>query len=904
MKTLDLNMMEIFKAELETHARALEKGLVKIESEQDTKLVEPLMRAAHSIKGAAKIVGLDTAAGLAHYMEDVFIALQKNGKTPTAEIIDALLKANDHFLDLLNYPASEHNNILESKKGEITSVENVLKSICNGKKVETAPQKMEVKESSVTVIDEKIQKDLIPVLIPEIETHSSALINETEKFVNDAGADELKQFVRAAHSLKGAFKISGMVSGAELAAKIENAGNQIKDISQIQRNSIAEIIGKYVELISTLAGLSEDKFESGYFEIIGQLRQLSGDFENTKNLIAGDNLQHPVEPILNVIETDPVKPTLKEAAPEIKRNETSGEETYLRILPQSLTDLLALSGEVMVEARSMKNFSKMLLDLKDTVREFESSFEAMDYELRSQEHMSYMRPLQESSKMWLDSASDKIQNFIANFENFSLRLESSTEKLYNKALETRMKPFSEGLHGFERMVRSIAKQLGKQLKLEIIGGNTPIDRDILDKLEAPLTHLVRNSIDHGVELPDERERLGKSREGSLRIEAVHRAGMFVVTIKDDGRGIDVEKLRKKVVERGFTNADMASQYTKAELLDFLFLPGFSTAEQITEISGRGVGLDVVFTMVHEVGGTIKIDTEPGIGTAFILQLPLTLSVVRALIFKVGGNDYALPLTRIDQILRIGEARLKVAENKTFVDVEGENIGIVPAYRALDMDGTEEYGEKFYVIIISDRLGKYGISAASVCGSADLVAIPLDKRLGKIPTVSSGAITESGSPVLILDVDDLVRTIDSIVKENRLGRLELKRKNEKAGAKKRILVVDDSVTVREVERKLLENRGYSVTTAVDGIDGWNTVHREEFDLVISDVDMPRMNGFEFVKRIKSDTGLSRVPVMIVSYKDREEDRIKGLHAGANYYLTKSSFHDDTLINAVEDLIGKP
>jgi two-component system, chemotaxis family, sensor histidine kinase and response regulator WspE len=343
--------------------------------------------------------------------------------------------------------------------------------------------------------------------------------------------------------------------------------------------------------------------------------------------------------------------------------------------------------------------------------------------------------------------------------------------------------------------------------------------------------------------------------------------------------------------------------TETELLDFLFLPGFSTAPKVTELSGRGVGLDVVQSMVHEAGGAVRVFSQIGKGTTFQMQLPITRSVIRGLLVQIGGEPYAFPLARIDHAVKIPWREVKAVENRLFFPLDGHNVGMVPAQEVLEIGGGRPAVKAdACVVVVSDRTSRYGLEVDCFLGERDLVVRPLEARLGKIPDVSSASLMEDGTPLLIIDVDDIVRSIDAL-----LSKGELKRSERPAGElepknKKRVLVVDDSVTVREVERRLLESYGYEVDVAVDGQEGWNAVRLAKYDLVISDVDMPRMNGIEFVRHIKQDARLKALPVMIVSYKDREEDRAKGLEAGANYYFTKSSFQDSTMINAVRELIG--
>ena len=342
--------------------------------------------------------------------------------------------------------------------------------------------------------------------------------------------------------------------------------------------------------------------------------------------------------------------------------------------------------------------------------------------------------------------------------------------------------------------------------------------------------------------------------------------------------------------------------SEAELFEFLFLPGFTLKESVSEISGRGVGLDVVQTMVKEVGGSVRVSSQSGRGTRFQLELPLTLSVVRTLLVDIGGEPYALPLARIVSVLRLSEEKIHSLEGRQHFTLDEQQIGLIAASQVLGLV-SQASGEDISVVVLEDKTARYGLVVDCFLGEQELVVCPLDARLGKVQNVSAAALMTDGSPLLIIDVDDMVRNIENIISGHRLVQIGANSGRESKRTHKRVLVVDDSLTVRESERKLLDRRGYAVDVAVDGMDGWNAVRSGHYDLVVTDVDMPRLDGIELLTLIRKDSRLKSLPVMIVSYKDRQEDRQRGLEAGADHYLTKGSFHDETLATAVADLIGR-
>jgi two-component system sensor histidine kinase and response regulator WspE len=334
--------------------------------------------------------------------------------------------------------------------------------------------------------------------------------------------------------------------------------------------------------------------------------------------------------------------------------------------------------------------------------------------------------------------------------------------------------------------------------------------------------------------------------------------MLFIAISDDGRGIDLERIRRRVIERGMVAAETAARFSAAELMEFIFVPGLSTLDQVTEISGRGVGLDVVQTTAQETGGSVRALSELGKGTRFELSLPLTLSVTRAVVVEIAGQPYALPLTRIDRILRVPVGTVQSLEGRPYFGLEDSNVGLVPARRVLELGGEAPDSEELCVVVICDRSQRYGLVVERFLGEHDLVVRPLDPRLGKVADISSAAILNDGAPLLIIDVDDMVRSVEKLIHGHRYEPLSIAADHAAPKRRKRILVVDDSIIVREVERQLLVGAGYEVAVAVDGVDAWNCVRSDAYDLVVSDVDMPRMNGIELVRRIRQEAPSNRCP----------------------------------------------
>ena len=721
----------------------------------------------------------------------------------------------------------------------------------------------------------------------------------------------IESMMRAAHSLKGAARIIGLDPAVRVAHAMEDCFVAAGKGTFHVRPEHADVLLAGIDFLSTIARAQDALSPESLWAVNAEKLVLAlADLMQAAPVLPAPVLPAPVARIPTTAETQ-VPPSqeadpLAAVQPVSAASRIEQADRVVRVSADSLTRLVGLAGESLVETRQLRPFVDSLLHLRAAHVELCDTFAVVEEKLKG-EDVSIPSPLLGMLARVRERADQcllSVMKQAEDFESFARRNEDLSGRLHHEVIVSRMRPLADGIRGFPRLVRDIARTLEKQVRFEVRGDQTGVDRDILDKLEAPLSHLIRNALDHGIEPASIREAAGKPAMGTIRLEARHRAGMLSITLTDDGRGIDSDTLRAKAISKGLVARQVADQLSTVELLEFLFLPGFSTKEEVTEISGRGVGLDVVQTMVKAVGGTVRVSTQLGRQTAFTLQLPITMSVIRALLVDVGGEPYAFPLTRIDQIVFCHHDDVRTIEGRQYFERDGLSIGLVMASQIFELTPVGPPADPMPIVVISDRGQQFGMVVDAFLGERDLEVRPLDPRLGKVPNMNSASLLENGNPVLIVDVEDLVRSIDNVLMGRRLSRVEFERLAEQARQRKRILVVDDSITVRELERQLLQARGFAVDVAVDGMDGWNAIRSARYDLVVSDVDMPRMDGIELVTLIKNDPASKDIPVVIVSYKDREEDRLRGLDAGANRYLTKSSFHDETFVRTIIDLIGEP
>ena len=747
------SMFDLFQTEVQQHCACLADGLIALEQNaSDPKMVEPLMRAAHSVKGAARIINLDGAIGLAHSMEECLVRIQKGIEKPTGSRIDELLRGSDILRSLADHKSEDEARAwLEQEAGPISALAEAL----------NLPPKADV--SAAVVIAPAVTP--APAAIPAAPAATPA-------------------------------------------------------------------------------------------------------------------------PTVVKVATPPA------ATPSAASAPSAASDAAVLVSSSSLERLLQLSGEALVEARRLESIRRTLTRAKIAQRQLTAALDSLQVTGR---HAGDAMTAVATSRDALDEALHQVEDHLRRGEELA-------SALHNEAVSSRMRPFGDACGGLARSVRDVARTLGKEVRLIIAGEQVPVDREILRQLEAPLGHLVRNAIDHGIESPEERVAAGKTRQASLRVEARHHAGSLIVEVREDGRGIDRTNLRARIISKKLSDASIVETLGDAELFDFLFLPGFSTAAAVTDISGRGVGLDVVQSMAHSVGGSIEVRSSPA-GTSFAMRLPVTLSVVRAAVISIAGETYALALARLERIDRIARSELKTVEGRLTTVIRGEIVGLVHATEILQLKASTQSESADELAIVSVLAGSrtVGFVVDSFLGEEDLVVRRMDARLGDVAHVDAASIRENGDLLLILDADDLVQSALQLLEQGKLrgdeGRSAISKRKQR-----RVLVVEDSITVREVERQMLLRAGYAVDTAVDGMDGWNAVQKVKYDLVVSDVDMPRMNGIEFVRKMRADRRYETLPVVIVSYKDREEDRIAGLEAGASAYLTKGSFQDQSFLQTIADLIG--
>jgi two-component system sensor histidine kinase and response regulator WspE len=536
----------------------------------------------------------------------------------------------------------------------------------------------------------------------------------------------LESLMRAAHSLKGAARIIDLEAAVDLAHAMEDIFVSAQQQQGVLLDSpvIDHLLGG-VDLLARLAAAPSPAA-----------------------------LQDEVDAFLGRAPRQALPiAQLSEAA--VAGGKFDDDSRSLRVTAESLNLLLGSAGEALVASRRFRSFANHLWRLHGHQRKTAASLETT---IAAAASVAEVVPALRHLQAMIESGDRLVLTDLAEFERFERNASQLSQRLYGQALACRMTPFGNIAPSLRRAARDTARRLDRDLSFELRGDGTEVDRDLLEKIESPLLHLLRNAIDHGIEPPAERAAAGKPGTGHLIIEASHSAGFLIIRVSDDGRGVDPEELRSRVVARGLTDAQTAAKLGYGELLEFLFLPGFSLRNEVTEISGRGVGLDVVQTAAREARGTVRMTSEPGHGTAFVLQLPISLSVMKALVFEIAGEPYAIPLARVERVMCVAVADIESVEGVPYVTFDHTRVGIVDGAAVLGRPLDAAARREINLLVLASAGEHFGVVVSRFLSEGEIVVQALDKRLGRVRDIAAAALTEDGSPMLLIDVEDFLLSV--------------------------------------------------------------------------------------------------------------------------------------------------
>ncbi|MCP5334781.1 MAG: Hpt domain-containing protein [Oceanospirillaceae bacterium] len=644
------------------------------------------------------------------------------------------------------------------------------------------------------------------------------------------------------------------------------------------------------------------------------------------------------EPAANVVALRPQQPV----KPQQANTQVAQEDAGRRAAPQEmvkvpanlLDGLVNLAGETSIARgrleQQVSDFGFTLEEMDATLERLRDQLRRLDMETEAQIlfrqerqgpsyedfdplEMDRYSQLQQLARSLVESASDltdikqTLLDKTRDAETMLLQQSRVNTELQEGLMKTRMVPFSRLVPRLRRIVRQVSQELGKDVEFEVFNPDGEMDRSILERLISPLEHMLRNAVDHGMESAAERAKTGKPASGMISLTLSRDGGDVVLTLADDGKGINREAVRKKAIERGLLAKD--AQVSDEEVLQFILQAGFSTAEKVTQISGRGVGMDVVNSEIKQVGGSLAIASQAGAGTQFTIRLPFTVSVNRALMARIGEDLYAIPLNSIDGIVRIAPNKLN-----EFYEQESPRYSYAGQEYRLDYLGNTlrndarpklAMGAALPVVLVRSSTPA-ALQVDALLGSREIVVKTLGPQFNSVIGVSGGTILGDGSVVIILDLPNLIRHVNSIEYQ---AHLALERQAEAAIEARSheqrttcVLVVDDSVTVRKVTTRLLERQGYEVRTAKDGVDAMNTLQDYKPDVVLLDIEMPRMDGFEVASLMRHDSQLKDIPIIMITSRTGDKHRERAMAIGVTEYMGKP-FQEDSLLAAITRVTGR-
>jgi chemotaxis protein histidine kinase CheA len=686
---------------------------------------------------------------------------------------------------------------------------------------------------------------------------------------------------RDAHTVKGSARMLGLGGVVDVAHRAEDLLGALKEGRLTVRKDLVDVLLVSAESISrSLPGAVRPVGADELAAVVAAL----------DSAVAGD---------------DPVTvPRLATEDELVDHDDSRGRGTdSIRVPTRRVHDLVDVVGEAELDvrrvARQGRELATLAADHARAARTVRESLAGADLDPRLLDALHKLGALGDQ----LGAASREL---LTRAEDGQARLAD----VRDGAMGLAMVPLRRLVAGFPQLVRELAAPRTaddpvKDVALVLTGQDVELDTRVLDAVADALRHLVTNAVDHGCESPAERIQAGKPPQATVTVSARAAGSTVVIEVSDDGRGVDEAALRAVAIARGALPADSA--LTGAALLQVLFSPGFSTRDEITQTSGRGVGLDVVRTVVEDLSGTIEVRAEPGRGTTFTISLPVTLGVLRCLLARVGTERYALPVSGVVETLGLATAERHEVAGVTVLARDGRTMPLVDLGRALGVSGDRE--PRAAVVVQHGGAGDLlALAVDALEGELEVVVKELGTFLGRLPTVAGATIDGDGTVVLVLDIREIA--VRQLASGGGQAPISLGAPNRRTPAdvaspvaRPRVLVVEDSVGVRELQRVILEGAGYDVLTAVDGLDGAARLSQDPVDLVVSDVEMPGMDGFTLTRTLRRTRGWEDVPVVIMTSRGDPADQRAGLDAGASAYLLKSEFDQAELIDTVRRLLGR-
>jgi chemosensory pili system protein ChpA (sensor histidine kinase/response regulator) len=856
-------VLEFFVPEAEEHLQIVTHCLLSLETNPSSEQIHRLLRAMHTVKGSAAQVGLHRISHVAHRAEDLIGRLREGELRPSAEIIDICLDAVDTLKKFLYHQWTDEAVMQASVHGLFSRIARLV-----------PPEKEEsVASSAAPVIDATA-----PAVTQPVETAPASYLQEIH--LSD---DEPAPATMAASPAE--------VQPAAVVPAGPHAAAEIKKPEGIEKFADEDLMRKEP------ASMPQSKSVRIALERLDRMMNAVGELVINRTRMLGRVAE--LERLADVL-------NFSKARMQDKVSEFQEKHEFSRIhsapTPRPSEDFPLRSGYSSYSHsfdHSLAEFSELEMDRYD------------DFNILSRSLTEISADITEVLTQ-LDGFVRRVDGDIDEFTKLAHRLQ-------DEITQARMVPIGNLYTRLSRTVRDAAKAVNKKVELTLAGAETELDNNIIQQISDPLIHLVRNAVAHGLERDEERYEQGKSDAGNVAVRAYHRGNHIYIEVEDDGRGIDYEKVRKTAVEHGMLSAESAAELGERELLDLLFQPGFSTAPRKTELAGRGVGLDVVKSNLALLNGEIEVETQKGLGTRFTLKVPLTLIISQALFVRCGTSMFALPLSFVEEIRRLRINEIEEVGGKLLTKVRDVVTEIVRLDSVLGLEPIQPINGYFRMVIANVAGRQVGIVVEDVVRKDEIVIKSLGEFLRNLKMFPGATIAPDGSLILLIDVNRLVageaiehRPLMTSANAARIfapGAAAIahgaipQEAIDFVPEEKLVVLVDDSISVRKFVGRMLEKAGYRVKLAADGLEALEIVTQTRCDLVVTDLEMPRTNGYELLSHLRQDAKTRNIPVMVVTSRAGAKHRDRAMKEGAMAFLTKP-VQEDQFIAAVAKLIGSP
>jgi len=749
---------------------------------------------------------------------------------------------------------------------------------------------------------DELLKRLLVTFRLEADEHVKAMLAGLAELSGAAPArrQEIVEVIfREAHSLKGAARAVKITPVESLCQSLENVFTALREQQLSFSMPLGELITQAVRLIEDLAAAEAEKSRERQPEVAALIRRLDGTLRSRRTgprygaaavTPSAETRTPPVE--------QPATPVI--ATPPVVRVTTARLDDVMRQTEELLSPRLAIAQRA-AELRAVNGLMSSWRQRATAIRPARRLVEHHVH-LQSKGGRELRRLLDylDAEELGIRTLADRVAGLARAVQDDRRSLAVTVDGLLEDVKDLQLLPCSSLFDVIARLGRELAREQGKEVDVQVQGGNVEIDRRLLDEMKDPLVHLLRNAIDHGLENPDLRVRKGKPRQGLLTLSvAPVDSGRVTMMFRDDGAGVDLDRLKAQAIERGLVSGEDAERLDADAILQFVFRSGVSTSPLITNVSGRGLGLAIVRDKIERLGGSVHIVSQAGAGTGFHIVLPVSVSTLRGVLVEAAGRRFIVPSSNIDRVVRCSTESIRSVKNRETVAIDGNTLSLLQLHAVLGLSGPDQAVSPdghVLVAVLTNGSMRTAFRVDTVLEEMDVLVKPLGPQLQRVRNVAGASVLGTGEVVPVLNVQDLLKAPFDAPATRPAASV-------KPVSKRRmhVLVAEDSITSRALLKNILESAGYAVTTAVDGIDAFTLLKTGQFDLVVSDVDMPRMSGFDLIAKMRADAALGDIPAVLVTTLDSREHRERGVDVGANAYIVKSSFDQSDLLEVVRRLI---